>query len=367
MKHKAMVNGTQCLALLFISRFFTMLVAVPDSRYTLEASSSLLILLLSTAAMFLLTIPLVTLMQRYPAQSLSDIAAAVCPTAKRGILVWQLLFCLFAAAGTASQSEYFVSTALYPKAERTLVLLLFLLVLWYLTELGLEALSRAALLVCALILFSFFLIFGGVFREIDWLHFTLPCYDAPEKLAVTALAYWGQNVELLPLCLLQPYKRKPNFRKDCACFLLGGLLITETISFFTAAVLGAYGKTRLYPVYTLAALSGHGFFSRLDYLHIINWTFACLLRGALFVQGAVLSWQELKPKEKGGKHTLPLLMVGGMALLLSHIDGGYHWTYTLFANGIPLFISVVLLPCLLLWKGRKQKRINAKTAKGGNR
>ena len=112
------INSAQLLSMLFISRFFTLLVAVPNSRYTLEGSSSLLMPFLSTAAMLILSIPLIFLMKKYPQQSLSGIAGELLPKGKKLVLLWQLLFCILTAVGTASQSEYFVSTALYPNAKR---------------------------------------------------------------------------------------------------------------------------------------------------------------------------------------------------------------------------------------------------------
>ena len=129
----------------------------------------------------------------------------------------------------------------------------------------------------------------------------------------------------------------------------------EIISFFTTAVLGSYGKTSMYPVYTLAALSGHGFFSRLDYLHIINWTFACLLRCAMFTTAAVMLLQDLFPNLKREKLRLGIVAATGcICLLLTQTEGANRWFYQLFASGIPVAVTVVLLPCVLLWCNRKK-------------
>ncbi len=351
------INSIQMVAALLVCRFFTLLVAVPNSRYTLEGSGSLLPPLISGGAMALLLIPLFLLTKKFPQRSLSLIAEETIPALRKPILLWQLLFCLMTAVGTSAQSEYFVSTALYPDAKRQWVLLLFLLVVWYIAAMGIEALSRVSLLVCGLILLSFGLVFSGVWKQVDWLEFGSPFLNPPERLAMTSLAYWGQSMELVLLCILQPHSKKPRLKRDALSFLVGALLVSEVLSFFTTAVLGAYGKTRMFPVYTLAALSGHGFFSRLDYLHIINWTFACLLRCGLFTWAAVLQLKELFPKRSADVlRGAVIAAIGAACLLLIRQENSFQWFYVIFASGVPVFVSVVLFPLILLWKNRNRRK-----------
>ena len=206
------------------------------------------------------------------------------------------------------------------------------------------------------ILLSFVLVFSGVWKQVDWLEFGSPFQNPTGKLALTSLAFWGQGMELLLFVILQPYSVKSRPKRDVFSFLLGALLISEVISFFATAVLGAYGKTRMFPVYTLAALSGHGFFSRLDYLHIINWTFACLLRCALFTWAAVLQLKELFPKGSAGLLRSAVIAVTAAAgLLLIRQENSFQWFYMIFASGIPLFVNIVLFPLILLWKSRNRR------------
>ncbi len=349
------INSRQLVSALLISRFFTMLVAQPNSRYELTGLGTLLPPLISMVFTLILTIPLLLLMQKFPRHSLSMIAGEVAPKLRKPLLLWQLLLCLICAVATVSQSEYFVTNALYPDARRQWVILFFLLTVCYLSIMGLEALSRAALIICALIFASFFLIFTGVAGQLDVLELSSPLLNQVETLAITSLAYWGQQTDLLLLCILQPYNKEGRFDKDLFTVLGGGLIVTELLSLFTLLVLGDYGKTRMFPVYTLAALSGHGFFSRLDYLHILNWTFACLLRCAFFSWAAVTLLKELFPKGDSRSHRATVFTIlTAAALVMSRINGGYSWFYELFASGIPLGITLILLPLILLLLSRKK-------------
>lgn len=357
MNHNVKINSMQLVASLLVCRFFTMLVAVPNSRSAIDGSSALLLPFVNFLAMLLLGIPLLFLMKRFPQCCLSDCAAACAPNWIKPLQIWQLLFCLITAIGAASQSEYFVTTALYPQAELRWVILLFVLVVWYMVAMGIEAISRVSLIVCGLIVLSSVLIFTGVFRQLDWLNIGLPFYEPPSRMAMAALAYWGQNVEVVLLVIFQPFSTKARFRRDFLALITGGLLITGLLTFFTTAVLGLYGKTRMFPVYTLASLSGHGFFSRLDYLHIINWTFACLLRCGLFAYGAYILLQKLLPKRKKAHLRFGIAaLIFAATLAMSHIDGSYQWFYLLFATGVPVLVSTVLIPLLLLWKSRKRRK-----------
>ena len=170
MSRSVRINSLQLLSMLLVSRFFTMLVAVPNRRYALSGSDALLPPLFSVLLMALLLLPLIFLMKRHPQQSLTQIAEMYLPKGKPLILLCLLLFCLLTAIAAASQSEYFVSTALYPNAKRHWVLILFVLVVWYMVSMGIEAISRVSLLVCGLIVLSFALIFTGVLSEVDWLN-----------------------------------------------------------------------------------------------------------------------------------------------------------------------------------------------------
>jgi len=357
MERSIHIDSKQMVALLLVSRFFTMLVAVPNSRYTLEGSDALLAPIISLLLMVFAVIPLLYLTKKFPQQSLHQIAERIAPKSQKLILIWQFLLCIITAIATASQSEYFVATALYPQASRPWVSFFFMLLVWYMISMGIEAISRVALLVCVLIVVSFGLIFSGVFSQIDWLSLTKPFYESTERILGTGFAYWGQNLEILLLLILQPYSRKSRFKQDFFSYVVGGFLITELISFFSAAVLGDYGKTRMFPIYTLASLSGHGFFSRLDYLHIISWTFACLLRAALFAFAAAKLLEELFPKAKA--FGLRLVTAGILficALALTFAEGSFQWFYMLFATGVPVSVTMILIPLFLLWKSRKRRK-----------
>lgn len=354
---KIKINSLQIVASLLVCRFFTMLVAIPNSEFTLEGSGSLLVPILSTFGMIFSGIPLLFLMKKFPQKSLQDCVTICYPKLREIVIICEFLLCFAAAVGTASQSEFFVSTALYPNAPRFWVIFLFILTVWYSLKMGLEALSRISLIVCVLIFFSFGLIFAGVWEQIDFLNFSSPFYDGLEKIFRTTWAYWGQNIEILLLTILQPYTQKTAYKRDFFSFLAGGFLLTEVISFFSAAVLGIYGKTRMFPIYTLASLSGHGFFSRLDYLHIINWTFACVLRCALFSYGAYILLTELFPKKKKS-HLLTFLNISLLFITysISKFDGSYQWIYEFFATGMPTLVIIVIIPTILLWKSRRNVR-----------
>ncbi len=358
MNSEIKINSLQLVAALLISRFFTMLVAMPNSRYALTGAGGLLPPLFSFLLSCIVLIPLLLLMNKFPNHSLTMTAKEVAPKLHKPLLLWQFLICLVCAIATVSQSEYFVTNALYPDADRRWVILLFLLVVCYLCIMGLAALSRASLIVCGLIAFSFVLIFSGVAGQVDFLELSSPLLNSSENYIRTTIAYWGQQTELVLLCVLQPYNNKKRFGKDILTILLGGILVTELLSLFTLMVLGDYGKTRMFPVYTLAALSGHGFFSRLDYLHILSWIFACLLRCALFSWAAVMLLQDLFPEKNiRSIRTFVFVALTLFSLLMAELEGSYSWFYEIFATGIPLLITLVIIPVILLLFSRKKVKL----------
>lgn len=254
------ITSSQTVAAILICRIFTLLIAVPNNKYTLEGSGILLIPMFSVALSILAMIPFFFLIKTNPQQDLPQCAASIASAFYKPLTLWCYTLCTLAAVGTVSQSEYFITTSLYPRAKRWSVVLLFIPVVWYLVTLGLESLSRVSVIVCALIAVSFGLICIGAASKIDLMPLGDPLYDGWKQIGKTAVDFWGQNMELLLFSLIQPYTRKNTVKKDFGFFLTAAALCGEVVYFFTYAVLGDYGKTRMFPVYTLSSVSGSHFF-----------------------------------------------------------------------------------------------------------
>ena len=82
MNQSIRINSLQLLSMLLVSRFFTMLVAVPNSRYALKGSDVLLPPLFSALLMAVLLLPLIFLMRKYPQRSLDQIVEQLLPKGK---------------------------------------------------------------------------------------------------------------------------------------------------------------------------------------------------------------------------------------------------------------------------------------------
>lgn len=355
------INNRQILVLLLACRFFTLLVSFSNGEFGVQGSGALIVPLLTVGITLISALPLYFLLRSAPGQDIPTRAASIAPSLKKPLTAWCMLLCFLTAIGTASQSEYFITTALYPRAQRWSTILLFMAVVWYMVTVGMEALGRVAVIVCTLVAVSFGLICIGVSHQIDLLNLGHPLYDGWWKIFYTAIVFWGQNLELLLFVLLQPFCREHHLKRDFLSFLFGALLVSEVIFFFTVTVLGEYGKTRVFPVYTLSSISGSGFFSRLDYLHIINWVFLCLLRCALYAYFGGKLLRDLKPSMQRSTGTaISVSIILLITLIFSRSNGAFQIFYTIFASGIPMLLTIVVLPTLLLiteqYKKRKKER-----------
>jgi len=356
MEQKSKISPLQILTLLFSCRFFLVLVASGSDRYSQKGLLALLVPLLGGALALLFSLPLFWLCKRFPGQSLGDICRQAAPKGEKALLLWQLALCLLLALLTASQSERFVTSNLYPQAKGLWVLLYFIIVVSYGAALGLEALSRMSLLSCGLVAFSFGLIGLSVARQLDPLFLGLPQWEEAKNFGSIVLAYAGQHLELVLLLQLQPHSSRPSFKRDWLVYVLGGAALTAVVSLLTLGVLGPFATVRNFPVYALASLSGHSVFSRLDYLHIFSWTFSCLLRCGIYSWAALELLGQLLPKAKPWllRTGLFAFLLGG-GLLLSQQQILRQYLYLFLTSGLPLLLTGAILPLLLLWRSRKPK------------
>lgn len=59
----------------------------------------------------------------------------------------------------------------------------------------------------------------------------------------------------------------------------------ELVAFFTVVIFGAYGKTILFPLYSLSGMARLSILDRTEAVHVIIWVFVAFVRISLFIIG----------------------------------------------------------------------------------
>lgn len=357
----AKISSKQLIAMMLLSRLFILLIYVPSSRHVAEGSASLLIILTSYLFTFVAMIPAWLLLKHYPRLDMAGAAAMISPKLKKPVAALFYILCLAVAAETMAQFELFMTTVIYPQANKIYVTLIFAAAVVYMVYLGLEAITRASLVVLVLVVATALILFFGLARFIDTVCLFTPLYDGVKPIVMGTFLGFAQNTELVALVLLLPYLNTEKPAKSFAWFSSLSSLALAAVGFVAITVLGNYGKTRSFPVYTLSAISGSEIFYRFDFFHIVAWVSISMMRAALYL---FLASQLLSTLTNGklGKwvYAVNVVIVTAVAIVCSQSMEVFSLLYRATASGLPIYLLLAVLPLILLFM-----RALAKKKKGG--
>lgn len=366
------VSGGQVIATLIICRLFILMIFVPTTHRTVSTNAAFLVIITGALLTLAASIPAVLLLKNHKECSLLDCAGNIAPRLRWPFAFLFFLVCLAVATESAGQFEYFITTAVYPQAKGRMVILLFCLVAWYMVFLGIEAISRASGVILTLVCVTFGVICFNSLGQIDTLNLISPFYDGWEEILYGSVLYFAQNIELVLWLLLLPYAKGHWLGKSFLWYNGVIVLILEIVSFFTLTVMGTYGQTRIFPVYTLSAVSDTRFFYRLDYFYILIWTFVALFRTAIYVYFLAKLLHIILPQKVGdklGKKAMDGLAVAAVAcctFFTAKETGSFEAVYRVIASGLPVFLLIMVAPTVLLGLEYHEKRKEAQGNEGEN-
>lgn len=350
------VANRSVAAMLVLSRLFLLLMYSPEKDPQLRSSGYLLMILVGYGLVVLSLVPAWLLLRQRPEQGLAEAAGLLWPASRKVVALSFGLLCLAAVVETAVQFEFFMTSAVYPDVSHWMVLAIFLLAAGYLGWLGLEALSRLAVVVLVLTVLSFAVVFAGVNQEIDLLNLYSPLYYGWGPVLRSAVRFWGLHVEAAAFLLLIPRLQSPRPWKTFLWYTGISLAVLEGILFVVNGVLGSFGRTRTFPIYTVFSLSGSSIFYRMDYIHIVSWVAISLVRAVLYlILGAQMLGQLLPLSARPAALWLLLGAAGGFCLLLLGGMPDQGLAVLFFLSGALELGLVVVLPTVLLgrlWFGK---------------
>lgn len=227
----------------------------------------------------------------------------------------------------------------------------------YLVFLGLEAISRMSVILLAATILSSLLVGLGLWRFVDTLNLISPLYEGIGTVLYSSSLYFTQNIELIALALLLSNLRTPSGRGVFLRYHSIVSIILVLVSFAAVTVLGSYGETRNFPIYTLFILSGSNVYYRFDYIVVAIWVAVSLVRAAVYLLLATRMLGELM----GYRWGKWMMAVNGiLVLLISTVSVRYiklfQGIYQFLASGIPMYGLLVLLPLLLLFLHWRQDK-----------
>lgn len=351
------ISPTQMICLLVLSRMFIVLIFIPNNQDTVQGSASLLAIAIGFVLTAVALIPAGLLFARHPGMDLQTLTMQLSPGLGRmsaGILY---LVCMVVAAETAAQFTMFLTSAVYPRASIFWVGVIFCAAVLYLVVLGLEAVTRTAVIMLAATIISSLLISLGLWGSIDTLGLISPLYDGFGKVFYSSTRYFTQNIELVAFVLLLSNLNAPRLQKVFWGYHTITNIILLAVAFAAITVLGSYGETRNFPVYTLFVLSGSNVFYRFDYVLLVMWVATAMIRTALYLILAVRTLGSVTPRLQGRwVAVLSGALVTAAAIAAVKNIQLFGLLYRFLASGVPVYLLLIFWPVLLLILSKNKRR-----------
>lgn len=350
------IKCAQLTALLILSRLFIILIFLPNTKAPVGGSVAILSIVVGFFLTFLAMLPLYFLLRQYPGMDLQQVAKQISPRIGKISALLFYLVCIIVAAETVAQFTLFLTSAVYPQANTFWVSIVFCASVFYLVYLGLEAISRMSSILLAAVIFSSLLVGLGLWRFVDTLNLISPFYEGLGTIAYSSTLYFTQNIELIAMMLLISNLRSPSGKKLFIRYHSITSIILLIVSFAAVTVLGSYGETRSFPIYTLFILSGSNVYYRFDYIVVAIWVAVSMVRTSVYLLLAVRMLRELGINLK---ERWLLLINTFIVLLLSTVSVSYirifQRIYQFLASGVPGYGLLILFPILLLFLRWKQQ------------
>ena len=266
----------------------------------------------------------------------------------------------------SSMGNFLVNTA-FPGAKAEFFLVTLTLAAGYGAALGIEGLSRAALLLCVAFSLGLFLILLGVADRVDPVNMRLfPTSEAGASVFHSAWVLSSRSSPAFAFACLFHRAGKDGIKKGFGWYLLASLLLQEFVTFLISASLGELAAGRAFPLFTLTTVARVSVFQRMDALHLGVWVAVSFLRVAVNFRACR---ELLKPffgsfrEEKGKWGLLIFLMAAasGLSIGMSRGRGFLQGVLRVLSGGAPLSLVLGVVPlCLFLllrWKKRGQNRV----------
>lgn len=351
------ISCGQAVSLLVLARLFILLIFVPETNNSVIGTASMLGIFLGFFLTILLMIPGYLLLKQNPGKDLFEISRQQSRTLGKVTAVLFYFVCMALVVETTAQFTMFLTNAVYPRASNVWITIIFCAALCYLGYLGLEALGRSGSIILFLALILSLLIGMGLWKFYDGLNLLTPFYDGVMPVVRAMEQYVTQNVELVVLGLILSNVREKSSAKTFLRYHLIASIVLLAVGFSSIVVLGHYGHTRNFPIYTMFVLSGSNVFYRLDYLVIMIWTATALIRAALYLILAsrmLNEWTGRKLKKQALVYNT--LIAAAMSVWAAKDLQWFRKIYRFVASGIPVIGLAILLPIvLLILQRRKQK------------
>ena len=296
---KEKTSAFQFFTMLFISRTLTTVTYLSSYTKAVRLSDMLVQPIFRISIGILIMLPFYFIYKkRSDTDILSEIRSRSKFFSKLAAFCYVLTFLYFTVV-TIARLDVFAGTVVFPETDVDFMIVFAILLCAYGAYLGLEALSRSAVLSAILVVPALIFIMATLIKKVDLLNLTPVFYNGVTPVIKTAIDSVGQTVEYAIIVLCLP-KVTGNMKKGFLVWLVLQTALMATMFFFAAAVMGNFTTTQLFPFHTLASLAEFSMFDRLDAIFTSVWILCAFIKAGLliYLQADILHKEFQKAKKQ---------------------------------------------------------------------
>lgn len=285
MEKQSFISGRQAVAILLLARLPYSTAFIPN----LQAGNSVQDILLAVPANFLLNfliaIPILALMKRYPGKDILEIADHIGGRGLTAVLaVLYMAGFFYLCIWPLDYFQQFYINSIIPESHYLDVAIPLLLVSLYASIKGIEGIARFGAFVLLAYLLDVLLIGTTLIPSIHLENLLPQFYNGPKIFEGALLSQANTDYQIVLLLFLAPFlhrTEKPG--RLFARWNIIAAVIVLAVQFLVVTVLGAFGSEQIFPIYALSRQSNLGVFDRLDAAEFIAWIMETIFEISVFL------------------------------------------------------------------------------------
>lgn len=290
MKLTAEITPFQFYTVLFLSRVFAMVTYVAGVREALTSTDEVIAAVVTGIFLLITAIPVVLFLRKDNKSSIITRAECISPVFSKILCIFYLVAYLWFGIITSVRFGIFTGSVMFPDTDVLFFIVMMLAASSYIALKGIECIGRSSVIILIPVIGAMIFVFATQSERFDILNFTHPFTDSIKDIAASGFYSASRTGELAFPVLLAPFVKKQKGKHVFSWIFIITAVITVT-EIILSGVLGKFGSTQLFSMYSLSVLAQTGFIERLDAIITCMWLLCAAVKISitLFLCGNLFS------------------------------------------------------------------------------
>ena len=329
------ITPFQFYTILFLSRVFAMVTYITSLRTQLTTTDEAIATLLMGVFLLITAIPTAIFLKQDNKSSIIMRASVVSEIFSKILCIFFIVDYLYFGIITSVRFGIFTGSVMFPDTNVTFFVAIMIATSAYIAYKGIESMGRSAVIILIPVLSALIFVFATQIKDFDLLNFT-SAFSKGTKDIISSGAYTASRTgEIAFVTLLAPYvkNQKPNHLYKWLFALMAVIFVTEIM---ISGILGNYGGTQLFNMYSMSVLAEFGFIERMDAIITCMW----LLCAGVKISITIFLCETVLTSLFGKRNRILYIAVSSVIILIAAAP---------LSNNIVSFASLIRSPLAIIF------------------